>query len=340
MKSWQTSCTLKSKSKAGMILLVLLALMIAAAILSVALGSVWVPPAEVLRALLSPEDRAADRIVLYARLPRTLGCLVVGAGLAVSGSIIQNVLDNPLAAPNIIGVNSGAGLMVALSCAMFPSAVAVTPVLAFTGALGGVLLVLFIARKTGASRITLVLAGVAVSSMFSACIDAVVTFVPEALNGYSDFRIGGLRNLTMDRVMPAFWIVLVGVLLALLLASELDVLMLGADTARSLGLRVEQIRIVLLAIAAALAGASVSVAGLLGFVGLIVPHMMRRLIGEDSRSLLLGSALGGAAVLTICDLLARVLFAPFVLPVGIVLALLGGPFFIWLLLKQRGGRLT
>ena len=140
--------------------------------------------------------------------------------------------------------------------------------------------------------------------------------------------------------MPAFWIVLVGVLLALLLASELDVLMLGADTARSLGLRVEQIRIVLLAIAAALAGASVSVAGLLGFVGLIVPHMMRRLIGEDSRSLLLGSALGGAAVLTICDLLARVLFAPFVLPVGIVLALLGGPFFIWLLLKQRGGRLT
>jgi iron complex transport system permease protein len=258
----------------------------------------------------------------------------------VSGAVIQNVLSNPLAAPNIIGVNSGAGLMVALSCAIAPTAVALTPLMAFLGALTGVLLVLFIAERTGAAKITLVLAGVAVSSMFSAGIDAVVTFVPESLNGYSDFRIGGFANLSMNRVIPAFWVILVCLMLAFLLADEMDVLMLGSDTAQSLGLPVRRVRLGLLAIAAALAGAAVSFAGLLGFVGLIVPHIMRRLVGEESRSLLAACALGGAALMTFCDLLARTLFAPYELSVGIVLSLAGGPFFIWLLLRQRGGRMA
>ena len=197
---------------------------------------------------------------------------------------------------------------------------------------------LFLAERTGASRITLVLAGIAVSGIFSAGIDAVVTFVPEALNGYSDFRIGGLANLSMTRVAPAFWIILVAMLLVLSLSGELDVLLLGTETARSLGLPAKQLRLTLLALAAALAGAAVSFAGLLGFVGLMVPHIMRRLLGAESLPLLLASALGGASLLTLCDLLARLLFAPYELPVGIVLALAGGPFFIWLLLRQRGGR--
>lgn len=182
------------------------------------------------------------------------------------------------------------------------------------------------------------LAGAAVSGMFSAGIDAVVTFVPDALNGYSDFRIGGLANLAMSRIVPAFWIVLAAMALIFSLAGDLDVLLLGADTAQSLGLRAKPLRLALLALAAALAGAAVSFSGLLGFVGLIVPHIMRRLIGEESRPLLAGCALGGAAILTLCDLLARLLFAPYELPVGIVLSLAGGPFFIWLLLRQRGGR--
>ena len=127
-------------------------------------------------------------------------------------------------------------------------------------------------------------------------------------------------------------------LLALSLAGELDVLLLGEETARSLGLPARSLRLVLLALAAALAGAAVSFAGLLGFVGLIVPHMVRRLVGEDSSArLLLAAALGGAALLTACDLLARTLFAPYELPVGVVLSLLGGPFFLWLLLRQRRG---
>lgn len=333
MRPWRTSSI-----PIKYVLLGLLGLTALMAVLSIGVGAVWLTPGEVLSALVNGGDSPAASIVWFARLPRTLGCLVTGAALAVSGAILQSVLANPLAAPNIIGVNSGAGLMVALGCAVAPSAVTAAPMLAFLGALAGTLLVLCIARRTGASRITLVLAGVAVSSVFGAGIDAVVTFVPEALNGYSDFRIGGLANLTMGRVAPAAGLVTLGLLAAFCLAGEMDVLLLGDDTARSLGLPAERVRVLLLTVAAALAGAGVSVAGLLGFVGLIVPHIMRALVGEESRPLLSACALGGAGLLTGCDLLARLLFLPYELPVGVVLSLAGGPFFIWLLLRQRGGR--
>jgi len=336
MKHWRTSFIQVHK---GAFLAALLCLTAAAALLSICFGAVSVAPGEILHALISGGTTTGGHIILFARLPRVCGCLLAGAALAVSGTVIQAVLHNPLAAPNIIGVNSGAGLMVALSCALWPTAAAAVPVAAFLGALGGVLLVLFLAERTGASRMTLVLAGVAVSAMFSAGIDAVVTFVPEALNGYSDFRIGGMANLSMERIAPSFWIILIAALLIFSLAGELDVLLLGSETARSLGLPAGALRLILLALAAALAGAAVSFAGLLGFVGLIVPHMMRRLLGEESLPLLAASALGGAALLTVCDLISRVVFAPYELPVGIVLALVGGPFFIWLLLRQRGGRI-
>jgi len=304
------------------------------------MGSVPLSPAQVVGALTGRlTETVPARIVRYVRLPRTLACLAAGAALATSGAVIQGVLANPLAAPNIIGVNSGAGLAAALCCALVPAVPALVPVLSFLGALAGVLLVLFLAQRTGAARITLVLAGVAVSSMFGAGIDAVLTFVPEALNGYADFRIGSLANVSLERVLPAGGLILAALAAVLWFAKEMDLLLLGADTAQSLGLPVKQIRLTLLTLAAALAGAAVSFAGLLGFVGLLVPHIMRRLVGEDSRTLLLASALGGAALLTGCDLLARVLIAPYELPVGIVLSLLCGPFFLWLLLGQRRGRM-
>ena len=172
--------------------------------------------------------------------------------------------------------------------------------------------------------------------MFSAGIDAVVTLFPDALNGYSDFRIGGFDNLPMSRILPAVWVILPAMAAVLLLCGEMDILSLGDETARSLGLPVGRIRLLLLALAAALAGGAVSFAGLLGFVGLVVPHMMRRLVGEESLPLLLGSAFGGAALVTLCDIAARLLFAPYVLPVGIVLSLCGGGFFLWLLTRRKG----
>ena len=336
MKSWPIFST--PKHKAGLLFrLVLLAGL--SALLNICLGPVFIAPAEVLRVLLGNLSGTPEaQIVLLARLPRVCGCLLAGTALALSGAVIQSVLDNPLASPNIIGVNSGAGFMGALCGALLPGAPAMVPAAAFLGALAGVLLVLFTAERSGASRITLVLAGIAISNVFSAGIDAVVTFVPDALNHYSDFRIGGLSNLSMAQLHSAFWISLAAAAVVLSLSNELDVLLLGADTAQSLGLPVKPLRLILLALAAALAGAAVSFSGLLGFVGLIVPHIMRRLAGGSSAVFLTASAIGGAITLSLCDLLARLAFAPYELPVGIVLSLAGGPFFIWLLLRQRGGR--
>ncbi len=337
MKSWRTFCTRRVSRR--LIWAALSVLLLLSAALSLCLGAVPISLGDTLAALLGRIQGPQAHIVLYSRLPRTCGCLLAGMALASSGAVIQGVLGNPMAAPNIIGVNAGAGLIVALSGVIAPAAVAVTPLAAFLGALAGVMLVLFIAERTGASKLTLILAGMAVSAIFSAGIDAVVTFVPDALLGYSDFRIGSLAGLTMARLAPAAGIILLAFVLVLSLAGEMDVLMLGRDVSQSLGLRVKPMRLLLLALAAALAGAAVSFCGLLGFVGLIVPHIMRRLVGAESRGLILGSALGGAVMLTGCDLLSRILFAPYELPVGIMLSFLGGPFFIFLLLRQRGGRI-
>lgn len=336
MKNWRTSCI--PNNKYLRIYAALAALVLAVSLLNLCLGAEKVPPAEVLRALTGGgSGTTAFRIVRYVRLPRLCACLLAGGALAASGAIIQGVLSNALAAPSTIGVNAGAGLTVALCCAIAPTAVKLVPLAAMAGAFLGVMTVLLIARRTGASKITLVLAGVAVSSIFSAGIDAVVTFVPEALNGYSDFRIGGFSGVSMARLLPALWPALLSFALSLSLHNEMDVLLLGREQAQSLGLPAERLRIVLLGLAAVLAGSAVSVGGLVGFVGLIVPHIMRRLVGEESGPLLVSSVLGGAALLGGCDLLGRMLFAPYEIPVGIVMALAGGPFFIWLL--QRRGRL-
>lgn len=313
-------------------------LAVLAAVLSICIGSVTVPPEELLAALTGQGSGTHRAIILYVRMPRTAGCLVSGAALAVSGAVIQTVLSNPLASPNVIGINAGAGAAVALCCAVAPTMVGITPLAAFAGAFGSALLVLTISQRAGASRMTLILTGVALSSIFSALVDLVVTLAPDALNGYSDFRVGGLDSVTMARVTPAAVVGAVCLAGVLLLTNELDLLALGSETAQSLGLRVEKMRVILLALAAGLAGAAVSVAGLIGFVGLIVPHLIRRFLGEESRPLVIGCAFGGAALLTVCDTAARTLFAPYEIPVGVVLSLGGGPFFLWLLLRRKGGQ--
>lgn len=319
-------------------ILLLSGLAVLSGVMSICFGAVSVAPGDILSVLLgSQQGTPQAQIILYSRLPRTCGCLLAGSALAVSGGVIQNVLHNPLAAPNVIGVNSGAGLAVALCCAAAPTTVWAVPAASFCGALAGCLMVFFVSKATGASRITLVLAGIALSGMFSAGIDAVIKIVPDALNGYSDFRIGGFSNLSMERIIPAFWIILAAMTAVFLLAGEMDVLALGEETARSLGLSTQRVRLVLLGCAAALAGGAVSFAGLVGFVGLIVPHTMRRLVGEEGIAFLAACALGGGALVTFCDLGARVLFAPYDLPVGIVLSLLGGGFFLWLLMRRKGG---
>ena len=285
---------------------------------------------------LTPET--AGRIFWYVRLPRTLACLLAGAALAVSGAVIQGVLHNKLASPGIIGVNAGAGLAVTVCCAAgFLSGWAVAGA-AFAGAMAAVLLVVGLARKTGASRTTVILAGVAVNAVLNALSEALTRLIPEIAMMSSEFRVGGFSAVSYPRLIPAGVLILASLIAVLTLCNELDVLDLGEEMAQGLGLSVQRTRSVFLILAALLAGSAVSFAGLLGFVGLLVPHGVRKLVGGENRHVLPLCALGGAGFVTLCDLACRMLFAPYELPVGIGMSVLGGPFFLVLLLRRKGGR--
>ncbi len=269
----------------------------------------------------------ARNILENVRVPRVLAALLSGAALATSGALIQACLDNPLASPNVIGVNSGAGLAVLLAASLVP------------GALATALIIFALSLGTGLSRLTVVLAGIAITTVFGAGMNTILIVDPDAYVGSSTFLVGGLSGVLMrDLAWPAAYIA-VGLVAALAGAAKLNILSLGDEAAHSLGVNVRAVRLGMLAVAAVLAGAAVSFAGLIGFVGLVVPHLMRFFVGHDNRWVVPVSALAGAAFVVGCDLLARVLFAPYELPVGILLAFIGGPFFIYLILKNKGGGL-
>ena len=209
----------------------------------------------------------------------------------------------------------------------------------FAGALAAALLVYGLALGAGVSRTTLVLAGLAVSGMLTAGMNTIKLLYPDAIAGASDFLVGGLSGVTLSGLKGAVLYLITGTLLALLLAADLNVLCLGEQSAASLGLHIGAVRFLGILAAALLAGAAVSFAGLLSFVGLLAPHIARRLVGNNHRILLPAAMLLGAAFVVLCDVLARCLFAPFELPVGILLSLIGGPFFLGLLLHGRGRRM-
>ena len=312
-------------------------LLLVTVFLSVGLGAVRLNPMDVFNGLIEGNASITGRILYHVRLPRTLAAVLAGAAFAVAGAVIQEVLANPLASPGIIGVNAGAGFGVALYCAFFPFA-ALLPLVSFFGALLTVMLVYGIARKAGASRMTLLLSGVAVSSLMTAGINTITILVPDALSGIHAFQLGGLSGVSFSRLFPAGYYILAALILLSFMGRELDILALGDDTAKSLGLNIKKYRFLFLMLVAMLSGAAVSFGGLIGFVGLIVPHMVRFMIGGgNSRALMIFSALIGGSFLALCDTLARTAFSPFELPVGVLIAFIGVPFFLWLLFRGKRG---
>lgn len=307
------------------------------ALLSISLGSARLSLSQVWEALwYRTEGGFAQNIFWYVRLPRTLGCLLAGAGLAVSGAVIQGVLANKLASPSIIGVNAGAGFAVTICCACgILTGFAVT-IASFIGGMFAVILVIVVARRVSASRTTVILAGVAINSFLNAGSEAITTLIPEVGVMNTDFRVGGFSAVSYVRLFPAGVVIIISLIIILSLCNELDVMILGEEIAQGLGLPVKWMRTIFLALAALLAGASVSFAGLLGFVGLIVPHAIRKITGSESKKLLPLCAVCGATFVTFCDLCSRLLFAPYEVPVGILMSFLGGPFFLWLLLRKKG----
>lgn len=279
---------------------------------------------------------SADSMILRElRMPRILAAIISGAALAVSGVILQGLLHNDLASPGVVGVSAGGGLA-GLTAILFFSATPGTVVLAsFSGAIICAAVICLLAWKNGIDPLRLILAGVALSALCGAAGSAILSLNSEKAGSVISFTVGTFSLCRPEDVASVFPFFLAGMLLALFFARHLDILMLGDETAASLGLNVEFSRTMLMLSAVLLASCAVSLAGLLGFVGLVIPHAVR-LIGNsgNSRRLMLRSASAGAVLVMLCDAVGRSIAAPAEIPAGVVTALIGAPFFLYILMKK------
>ncbi|MBN1094268.1 iron ABC transporter permease [Blastococcus sp. TML/M2B] len=327
------------RARRTLVLLGLVGLVLAAALASIAVGTRSLAPGEVWRALFEtdPTNEAAV-IVRQLRVPRTVLGLLVGAALGMSGALMQGHTRNPLGDPGLLGVTAGASLAVVLAIAVFGVASPAGYVwFAFAGALIGTVLVYAIgsAGRGGATPVTLALAGAALSALLYAIVRAFVVSDSRTLDNFRFWQVGALAGRGEEVAWQVGPFIAVGVVLALVNAPALNLLGLGEDVARGLGQRIWLARAVGLAAITLLCGAATAACGPIAFVGLVVPHVVRALTGPDHRWLVPCSALAGAALLLAADVLGRVLARPGELQVGIVLALVGAPFFIALVRRRR-----
>lgn len=321
-------------------------LLVVAITLATAIGVVQLPLGATFRVLLAQTLRlplevedAHIAVIWSVRLPRVLVAGLVGFALAVSGAAMQGLFKNPLASPGIVGVSAGGslGAVVAIFLGLPMIHAWSVPAFAFVGALIATILAYVMATRWGRTdAATLLLAGVAISTFFNAIISLLYHFVEDGvLRQIVYWLMGNLGGKRWEHVKMLAPIVLAGTLGLLACSNELNIMSGGEDDARSLGVSVERVkRVVLISVSLATGGA-VSVSGAIGFVGLIVPHMMRLLVGPDHRWLLPASGLFGASVLILSDLVARTVFSPIELRTGIVTAFFGVPFFLYLLLRRR-----
>ena len=320
-------------------LLIMLALATAALLLAVAAGAASIPLTDVVRALLGGGDATTRAIVLDLRLPRAALAFVAGGGLAVSGAVFQALLRNPLADPYILGVSGGAavgaiGVMV-LGAGAWSLGV---PLAALVGAAAAVLLVYRIAHGVGGALDTrvLLLAGVVVGAFCNAVILLLLTLSDlESFRSAIFWMMGSLAGARWSTTLMLTAYMLPGIIVLLGQSRALDLLLLGEETALFLGTRTERVKLIAYGVASLLVAASVAVCGVIGFVGLIVPHAIRLVWGSEHRLLLPASFLGGGALLLVADTVARVVAAPSELPVGVVTALIGVPLFVVLLTRGR-----
>lgn len=316
---------------------VLIALFAASALLSLAAGPVALSFGEILHGLGGGADAPAI-IIQEIRLPRLLLAALVGAGLAASGAALQGLIRNPLADPGVTGISSSAalGAVIAIYFGIGALSPALVPVMAFAGAFAAALVLVLMAARE-ASTLTLILAGVAISSLAVALTSLALGLAPNpfALAEFVNWLLGSLKNRSMDDVWLALPAIVSGIALLLLSARGLDALTLGEETAATLGVRLVRLRVLVVTGTALCVGGAVAAAGGVGFVGLIVPHLIRPFAGHVPGRLILPSAIGGAALVIAADLLVRLAPTGSELMLGVVTALVGAPFFFWLLFATR-----
>ena len=310
-------------------------LLTAAALAALFAGNSAIGTSDLLKALTGNGSESQKIILFQVRLPRVAAAAACGAALSVSGFLLQGSLDNRLASPGILGINNGAGLFVLLSALLFPFQSGMKCLMAFCGALAVTLFVSVLSVRTGMSKTSVVLSGVAVSALCVSMIDVIISVKPEKIADKAAFQIGGFAAVKLSTVLFAVPVILIGLVTACITAPSMDILSLGDETAHGLGLNVKGYRYICILCSALLAGASISMGGLLGFVGLIVPNCVRILHRGYARGGILLCITGGAAFLLVCDTGARLLVFPYELPCGLLLSLIGAPYLIWILVKKR-----
>jgi iron complex transport system permease protein len=326
-----------------------LSLLTIAIIFSIGLGSVYIAPLEVIRILLSRipmiqlirDWQETSEIILFnIRLPRTMLIVLTGAALGGSGASYQGLFRNPLADPYLIGIASGAGLGAVIAMSIeFPTTLLglfTIPIAAFVGALITVAFVYNIARVGKSAQVTtLILAGVAVGSFATALTTFLMLRSQEQLRRAIGWLLGGFALGGWLPVIALVPYVIIGLTILILFARPLNVLQFGDDQAEQMGLNVERVKMIVIVAASLTTAAAVAFSGIIGFVGLVTPHLIRLVWGPDYRKLLPLSILGGAAMLLLTDIVARTAIAPQELPLGVVTALIGAPFFLYLLRRAK-----
>ncbi|MEK4733784.1 FecCD family ABC transporter permease [Paenibacillus sp. FSL L8-0641] len=310
-------------------------LLLAVSVYGLAYGSVSIPLQEINQILLHNDESTYRTILMDLRLPRVLVGLLVGACLAASGALLQGVMKNPLADPGIIGVSAGGGLAAVITMVMLPQLSYLLPITAFLGAFLSAIVIYLLAWDRGASPVKIVLAGVAINALLGALTNGVMVMYSDRVQAVLPWLSGGLNGRSWHHLEFMTPYAIIGLIASFFAIKPANLLLLGDDSAQLLGQRVELQRMLIILLSALLAGTAVSVAGLIGFVGLVVPHVIRLLIGEDYRFLLPLSIVGGGTLVVLADTVARSWFDPIELPVGILLAVIGAPFFL-ILLKKRG----
>lgn len=336
----QSKKTGKRKPYFGKLLVILIfaATSVLSVLVCVGIGSVKFSIAEVWRALWINDDSTARLLIWNLRFPRVLVGGLVGICLSLSGCILQGVMRNTMASPSTIGVTGGASFIGYLTLVAFPAYSYLLPIGSIIGAFVTTMLIYALAYQKGVSPVKMILSGMAVSALFSAFNDIIKTFFAESLGNASGFLVGGLNGSGWDSFRMVLPYALCGMFICLFLPSKMNILMLGDETANSLGLRTERFRFFLIAVSSLLAGAAISVAGLISFVGLVVPHIARMLVGSDYKYLFPASTLLGFTLVTVCDTIGRVILPPGEVPVSIILSFIGAPFFLYLLRTRQKDR--
>ncbi len=317
------------------VIVVLFALSIAAIVVCVGIGTIEFTPREIIRAIFTDDGSPSRLIVWNLRLPRILTGGLVGICLALSGCVLQGVMRNNLASPSTIGVTGGASFVGYLTLVAFPAYSYLLPVGSIAGAFVTTMLIYALAYQKGVSPVRMILSGMAVSALFGAFNDIIKTLFAESLGNASGFLVGGLNGCGWGSFRMILPYALAGMVVCLFLPSKMNILMLGDETANSLGLRTELFRFILIAVSSLLSGAAIAAVGMLSFVGLIVPHIARILVGSDYRYLFPASTLLGFSLIVICDTIGRVIMPPGEVPVSIIISFIGAPFFLFLL-RSRG----